>query len=276
MQEVEGKVAVITGAAGGIGLGMARAFAGVGMSLVLADIDGERLGGTVAALRDDDADVIGVPTDVGDAASMGSLADTALDQYGAVHLLACNAGGPLPRSVMELTGEDWDRVLSSNLFGVINGIQAFFPIMEAQGEGHINATSSMSGLLAFPPVATYNVAKFGVIALMETLARELRQRGSPVEVSVLCPAEVATRGVGHMMSLARASGYEASEAELAMVEQAQSGLLSGGMSPNEVGQIVLEGIRERRFWIFTHPDVVKGPIRERFEAMVRDGSLPDF
>ena len=230
MHDFVGKVAVVTGAAGGIGLGMARAFADAGMRLVLADIDHNRLRVAVDALRSAGATAVGVPTDVADRASVDALAAAVMDRYGAVHLLCNNAGGPLPRSVMEVKAEDWERVLSVNLFGVVNGIQVFLPIMEAGGEGHINATSSLSGLLAFPPVVTYNVAKFGVIAVMETLARELREARSPVEVSVLCPAAVATHAVGNMMRNAKKSGYIPSLDELAEVEEAEAGLLEGGMS----------------------------------------------
>ncbi|MFV1971434.1 MAG: SDR family NAD(P)-dependent oxidoreductase [Acidimicrobiia bacterium] len=276
MRDVAGKVAVITGGASGIGLGMARAFAGEGMKLALADIDEERLSNTVRSLRSAGVTVVGMPTDVADRASVDGLASAAVEQYGAVHLLCNNAGGPLPRSVAEVTRGDFDRVLGVNLYGVIHGIQAFLPIMESQGEGHINATSSMSGLLAFPPVVTYSVAKFGVIALMETLARELRDSGSDIEVSVLCPAETATDVVQNSMANARMSGYEPSPDELTYVEAAHAGLTGAGMDPDEVGRIAFEGIRDARFWIFSHPHLIEGPIRERFEAMAADGNLPDF
>jgi len=276
MNEVNGKVAVITGAAGGIGLGMAHAFADAGMSLVLADIDEERLAGAVSDLEAMGAAAIGVPTDVADRASIDSLASATLERFGAAHLVCNNAGSTLPRSVLEVTPDDWERGLGINLFGVINGIQAFVPILQEQGEGHINATSSMSGFVAFPPVVTYSVAKFGVIALMETLARELRNAGSPIEVSVFCPGEVATHAIDNAMHNARLSGYEPSPDELAMVEAAQTGLLQAGMDPDDVGRIVLDGVRQGRFWIFSHPQWLEGPIRERFDAMIADGSLPDL
>ncbi len=276
MDDFVGKVAVVTGAAGGIGLGMARAFADAGMRLVLADIDEDRLKETVDGFRSVGSAVVGVPTDVADRGSVDALAATVMERYGAVHLLCNNAGGPLPGLVMEVTTEDWERVLGANLFGVVNGIQVFLPIMQAQGEGHINATSSLSGLLATPPVVTYNVAKFGIIALMETLARELREAGSPIGVSVLCPAATATHCVANMMRNARKTGYEPSPDELAAVEEVDAELLGGGMDPDEVGRILLDGVRQGRFWIFSHPHLIDGPIRERFEAMATDGSLPDF
>ena len=220
--------------------------------------------------------VIGVPTDVADRAAIDSLASATLERFGAVHLVCNNAGSPMPRSVLEVTPDDWQRGLGINLFGVVNGIQAFVPILEEQGEGHINATSSMSGFVAFPPVVTYNVAKFGVIALMETLAREFTSAGSPVEASVFCPGEVATHAIDNAMHNARISGYEPSADELAMVEAAQAGLLQTGMDPDDVGRIMLDGVRQGRFWIFSHPEWLEGPIRERFDAMIADGSLPDL
>lgn len=276
MDDVGGKVAVITGAAGGIGLGMARAFAGAGMSLVLADIDEARLDEAVSSMQATGAVAIGVPTDVADRASVDSLASMTLERFGAVHLVCNNAGSPLPRSILNVTTEDWERGLGINLFGVVNGIHAFMPILEEQGEGHINATSSMSGFVAFPPVVIYNVAKSGVIAVMETLARELRAAGSPIEVSVFCPGEVATHAIDNAMHNACSSGYVPSPGELTSVEATQAGLLRSGMDPNDVGRIVLDGVRQGRFWIFSHPHWIEGPIRDRFDAMVANGSLPDL
>lgn len=274
MDTIEGRVAVITGSAGGIGLGMARAFSDAGMRLALADIDEDRLATAVAELREAGAEVVGVPTDVTDRAAVEALADSVMARFGSVHLLCNNAGLPLPRSVLATSPENWERGLAVNLFGVINGVQTFLPIMESRQEGHINTTSSMSGLIAFPPVAVYNVAKFGVIALMETLARELRETGSPVEVSVFCPGEVATHGVDNALRNAGRFGHMPTDDEVAVARAAQDGLLRSGMDPDEAGRIVLDGVTEGRFWIFSHPQWVDGPVRARFEAMVSDGSLP--
>lgn len=271
--DLKGKVAVITGAAGGIGLGAARAFAAAGMRLVLADIAESRLAAAAAELHENGADVQALPTDVRDKASIEILRDAALTRFNAVHLVCCNAGGPLPRKIIDLTQLDWSRALELNLFSVVNGVQVFLPLLEDQGEGHINATSSMSGLVPFPPVATYNVAKAGVIAFMETLAHELRDEDSPVTVSVLCPGEVATRAVENAMTLAQAAGYEASPVETESASIAQAGILKGGMDPDEVGRILLDGIQQGRFWIFTHPRWIEGPLKQRHEAMTRHGAL---
>jgi NAD(P)-dependent dehydrogenase (short-subunit alcohol dehydrogenase family) len=158
----------------------------------------------------------------------------------------------------------------------VNGIQAFMPIMEEQGEGHISATSSMSGLVAFPPVVVYNVAKFGVIAIMETFVRELRLAKSPIEASVFCPGEVATHAIDNAMTNAARAGLEATQDEIEAATGAQAGLLDSGMDADEAGRVALDGIRQGRFWIFSHPQWVDQPVRARFEAMASDGSLPDF
>ena len=275
MQDLSGKVAVVTGAAGGIGLGLAQAFVDEGLRVVLADIDESRLEDAVSGLARDGANVVGVPTDVAARVSVEALRDAAVDHFGAVHILCNNAGGPFPGATTDLSDAEWDFVLGANLFGVVNGIRAFLPLFEAQGEGHLNATSSMSGLVPFPPVVAYNVAKFGVIALMETLARELRMSDSPVEASVMCPGEVATRAVENAVVLARSSGHEPAVSQ-ELLESAQSGLLRTGIDPLEAGRITVEGIRTARFWIFTHPEWIEGPFRRRYEAMITDGSLPDL
>ncbi len=276
MREGKPKVVVITGAAAGIGLGIARAFTSGGAQVVMADIDASTLDAAVSGLRDQGADAFGVPCDVRSSDSMASLREAALRRFGGVDVVCLNAGGPIPRSTLEVQAADWERVLAVNLFGVINGVQAFLPFLAAAGGGHINATSSMSGLVPFPPVVAYNVAKAGVIAYMETLAHELRTEGSPVRVSVLCPGEVATRAVENAMRLARLEGHNASPEELDQAVAAQRGLLRGGISPEEVGRALIRGIEEDRFWIFTHPQWVQGPLKQRHRAMVNDGSLADI
>lgn len=198
------------------------------------------------------------------------------ERFGCAHLVCLNAGGPIPRRIAELERSDWSWVLEVNLFGVVLGVQSALPRLQAWGEGHLCATASMSGLVPFPPVATYNVAKAGVIAYMETLAHELRADGSPIGVSVLCPGEVATRGVDNALRLATAEGHRPSSAESEIASRAQSGILGAGIDPLEVGRTLLDGVRRRRFWIFTHPGWVEGLLERRHRAMVDDGSLIDL
>jgi len=227
-------------------------------------------------LRDHRVNAVGIPCDVRNLDSMTALRDEVLDRFGEVSVVCLNAGAPLPRRTVEVTSDDWDRILGVNLFGVVHGAQTFLPVMEEQEEGHINATSSMSGLIAFLPVVTYNVAKARIIAYMETLARELRASGSPVGVSVLCPADVASGAIENAMRLARSEGYEPQRWEVEAAEGAQAGLRQESMDPDEAGELLRRGIEEDRFWIFTHPEWVEGLVAERQAAMAKNGTLPNL
>ena len=192
MQRVEDRVAVVTGAASGIGLGIARAFAAAGMKVVLADVREEPLEQAAAELRDSGGQAIGVRTDVTRLDEVEALAAATLAEFGAVHVLCNNAGVGLFTRIAETTIDDWRWTLEIDLWGPIHGVKTFLPIIEREDEGHINSTSSMAGLLAVPRLGAYNVAKHGVVALMATLERELRAAHSPVRTSVLCPGAVNT------------------------------------------------------------------------------------
>ena len=187
MQRVEERVAVVTGAASGIGLGIARAFAAAGMKVVLADVREEPLEQAAAELRDGGGQAIAVRTDVTRLDEVEALAAATLAEFGAVHVLCNNAGVGGFARIADTTIDDWRWTLEVDLWGPIHGVKTFLPIIEAQDEGHINSTSSMAGLLAAPRLGAYNVAKHGVVALMATLERELRGAHSPVRTSVLCP-----------------------------------------------------------------------------------------
>lgn len=276
MADWRDRVVVVTGAAGGIGLGIGRAFGSKGARVVLSDIDEDRLADAVDNLRDHRIDAVGITCDVRILGSMETLRDEVLDRFGEVSVVCLNAGAPLPRLTVEVTSDDWDRILGVNLFGVVHGVQTFLPVMEDQGHGHINATSSMSGLISFPPVVTYNVAKAGVIAYVETLARELSSSGSPIGVSVLCPGEVAAGAIDNAMRLALSEGYEPQQWEVEAAEGAQAGLMREGMDPDMAGEILRQGIEEERFWIFTHPEWVNGLVAEKNAAMAKDGTLPSM
>jgi NAD(P)-dependent dehydrogenase (short-subunit alcohol dehydrogenase family) len=189
---VEGRVAVVTGAAAGMGLGMVRAFAAGGMRVVAADVRKEALDEAVAGLRAMGHDVVGVPTDVSQLADVENLATATIDTYGAVHVLCNNAGVGGRAPIAKTSIDDWEWILGIDLWGPIYGIKVFLPLIEKEEEGHINSTSSVAGLVAGAGVGAYNVAKHGVVALMATLERELRAAKSPVRASVLCPGAVNT------------------------------------------------------------------------------------
>ena len=193
MEDLQGKVAVITGGASGIGRAVAERAAAEGMKIVLADIEEGPLEQAVDDLGAAGAEAIGVRTDVADRASVEALRDRALDRFGAVHLVHNNAGIGLGGPIWEVTEEDWRWILGVNLWGVIHGVATFTPLLIEQGEGHIVNTASIAGLIVAPFLGPYNATKQAVVAISETLFKDLQTVAPPVGVSVLCPGFVQTR-----------------------------------------------------------------------------------
>ena len=197
MQELTGKVAVVTGAASGIGLALAERFVAEGMHVVLSDVDEPRLTEVTARLAEAGGDVAARICDTASEADVAALAEFTIERFGAAHVLCNNAGiggmGDAWIDPMAL----WERVVAINLYGVVHGIRSFLPIMSDQGEGHIVNTASMAGLGPMPGAAPYNATKHAVVAISEGLYLELKATGSPVEISVLCPSWVKTRLMEH-------------------------------------------------------------------------------
>src|SRR5438132_4651738 len=188
MKEFQGKVAVVTGAASGIGRGLAERCAQEGMKVVLADIEEQALMRACQELKAAGAQVLAVQTDVSKILDMEALAQKTIATYGAVHLLFNNAGVGAGTIIWESTLADWEWTLGVNLWGVIHGIRTFVPLMlEQDTEGHIVNTASVAGLTSGPDLGIYKVTKQGVVTLCETLYHELAHRGAKVKVSVLCP-----------------------------------------------------------------------------------------
>ena len=272
--EPQGRVAVVTGAAGGIGLGMARAFAGAGMSVVLADFDAERLEATAVSLRDAGHDAIGIRTDVSKLADVQALADGVMDAHGRVDVLCNNAGVATFSKLADTTIEDWEWTLGVDLWGPIFGVKVFQPLIGRSPSGHINSTSSVAGLIAGAAVGPYNVAKHGVIALMATLEREFRIGKTAHHASVLCPGPINTDiGRNSVHNRRQAAGERApATAAGEKLGGKMSNLLSSGMHPDEVGKLVLDAIVHGKFWVFTHPHLLKF-IREQQDMAEADRSL---
>ncbi|MCF8179344.1 MAG: SDR family NAD(P)-dependent oxidoreductase [Sulfuritalea sp.] len=255
MKQFSERTAVITGAASGIGLELARKAAVEGMQLVLADIEFDRLETAAATLALPAERVLLQKTDVSREADIAALADAAFTRFGGVHLLCNNAGVGLTRVTWEHSTADWEWVLGVNLWSVIFGIQHFLPkMLEQKDEGHIVNTSSVAGLLSTPGMAAYNVSKHGVVTISETLYGELLAAKAKVGVSVLCPAWVPT-GI-HESSRNRqdrfgdaapAAGLSAAY-EDRMGQAVKRGLLTAADMANEVFTAVGEG----RFYVIPH------------------------
>ena len=273
MKDVNGRVAVITGGGSGIGQGMARAFAGAGMKLVIADLDQAGLDATVEELSSAGTEIVGVSCDVSKLDQVEALAQTALDSFGAVHVLCNNAGIGVPTATHKMKLDDWRWIIDVDLWGPIYGVHVFLPIIEEQGEGHINSTSSMAGLIASGMMGAYNVAKHGVVALMASLERDLRGRKSPVTASVLCPGPINTNISRHSVEFRPSRSKPKADGETSgRVADSIQAALEQGMDPNEVGELVLDGILNDRFWILTHPRWARA-LERQLQALVDDQSL---
>jgi NAD(P)-dependent dehydrogenase (short-subunit alcohol dehydrogenase family) len=269
MRDLKGKTAVVTGGASGIGRGLAERFAHEGMSVVLADIEEGPLTEAAKALEGDGASVLAVPTDVSRADDVQTLADKAVAAFGAVHVICNNAGVGAGGPMWEIPQEDWDWVLGVNLFGVINGIRAFVPLLLAQGEGHVVNTASMAGLTSPPGMSPYNVSKHGVVTLSEGLRSELQMQGSAVGVSVLCPGFVRTRI--HESGRNRPGSEPMEEGDLDPSFGPMADFLrqavEAGIPPNQVAEKVVDAVLSNRFYILTHPDM-KPAIQSRMEEIL--------
>lgn len=269
MQDLKGRVAVVTGGASGIGRALADAFAAAGARLVLADVETEALERAAEELRSAGAEVLAAPTDVADAEQMDALAARTLAELGAVHVVCNNAGVAGGGVMWELTTADWEFVLRVNLWGVIHGIRAFVPHLVAQNEGHVVNTASMAGLISVPGLGPYNASKHAVVTLSETLAGELANAGAQVGVSVLCPGFVNTRIFDSERN--RPSELVNPGSELSAAERDERNRLAGefmaqAMAPGAVAEQVLDAIRTGRFYILTH-EGAEAAVAQRFEAI---------
>ena len=268
-----GHVAVVTGAGSGIGAALAAAFGAAGMRVVLADVEVAALEGVAASLRAKGIEALAVSTDVSDAEAVARLARTSVERFGRVDVLCNNAGVSTFNALADQTMTDWRWVLGVNLWGVVNGMQSFVPILRKQGTpAHIVSTSSIAGLWSGVPfIGPYAVSKVGVVSLSETLRDELRAENSPIGVSVLCPSSVST----HVMEAERNRPQElGSEQRTATAEQVRLMIRDGlfgpdGKSPEEVAAITLDAIRKNRFWIITHASA-RAALEARFASILAD------
>jgi NAD(P)-dependent dehydrogenase (short-subunit alcohol dehydrogenase family) len=267
MERVEDAVAFITGGASGMGLGMARVFSLAGMRVVIADIREDALEAALRQFPAENPGVIGVPLDVSDRAGYVRAADSAEKAFGKINVLVNNAGIGIVGSLLTATYADWDWGLAVNLGGVINGVQTVIPRIRRHGEGgHIVTTASMSGIFAAGLAGIYTTSKYAVVGLMESLRAELEPHS--IGVSAFCPGLVNTN-IGEVERL-RPPAYRDSAYGTAAAERAafmREKIFPHGMSPIEIGERVLEGIRRNDLWILTHSEYREGA-EERFDAIL--------
>jgi NAD(P)-dependent dehydrogenase (short-subunit alcohol dehydrogenase family) len=254
MENLRGKVAVITGGASGIGKAVAVRTAAEGMKLVLADIEEPALEATASALTAEGADVLAVVTDVSDASSVQALRDRALQHFGAVHLVHNNAGVGVGGPIWEVTEEEWRWILGVNLWGVVHGISAFVPVLLEQGEGHVVNTASIAGLSSTPGLGPYTATKHAVVAISESLFKDLRAAGAPIGVSVLCPGFVQT---GIAQSDRNRPDWAPEHDPQSAGERTSfiQAMVDAGIEPQTVAGRVVDAVRDGTFYILTHPEM---------------------
>jgi len=274
VDELGGRVAVVTGGASGIGRALAHACAGAGMKVVVADLDRVRVQEVETDLRSHGTEALGVRTDVADAEDMRRLADMTFSEFGAAHLVCLNAGVAAGGVAWELDERAWRWVLDVNLWGLIHGVRVFVPGLVAQGEGHVLVTASIGGLIGSPGMAAYSASKHAAIGVAESLREDLRLVGSPVGVTALCPGFTRTRmndsarnWPGHLGAPPEpglAPGHpQLREAFLARMDDA--------WDPAEVAAEALSAVRINEFWAVTDDEI--GPrLSAHLEPVLRGQS----
>lgn len=277
MKNLSGKVAVITGAASGIGQAMAERFAQAGMRLTLVDIESGRLEATAETLLRSGAEVKTEVVDVSDADAMDGLGESVLSHYGAVHLVCNNAGVATSGPLWELTEADWAFTFGANLWGVIHGVRVFGKMLVEQDEGHFVNTASMAGLVSVPGMGAYNVTKYGVVGLSETLYADLQVAGSNVGVSILCPAFVQTeiwnsernrpRHLQNEKDTSPEAASHASEKEGA--RESLRSIIEKSMPTGIVAERVHDAVLANQLFIITH-EATKPALEARVQSILND------
>lgn len=271
MDDLRGKVAVVTGAASGIGRAMAERFGREGMRLVLADVEQGALDATAAELAADGVELTSIRVDVSSQADIEAMAAATFERFGTVHVVCNNAGvGSRGLTMHDLPTEDYEWVLGVNVWGVIHGIRAFLPHLRLQDEGHIVNTASVSGLYHLPRMGPYNASKAAVVALSETLFHELAAEGSHVGVSVVCPSWVRTNISAAVRNIPERLAWDLTTeqaAEMAEYKAKRRAQQPEAMDAADVAGQVVDAIRAQRFYVITHPESLD-QIRARFDRIL--------
>ncbi|HUZ20447.1 MAG TPA: SDR family NAD(P)-dependent oxidoreductase [Acidimicrobiales bacterium] len=262
MSDHGGKVAVVTGAASGIGFAIAERAGAEGMTVVLADLDTERLASARDALTAKGMEAHAMEVDVSERSSVMHLAERVQEEVGPTWLLVNNAGVFVAAPFMQSTVAQWEFILGVNLWGVVHGMHAFLPGMVERNAGHVVNTSSVDGLVTVQNTSSYVASKHAVVALTETLHRELQDAGSDVGVSVLCPGAIVTD------ILRSARHWPARLGPAPAVPDGEYPRLDEMMQPEEVATKVFDSLEARRFWILTHPEQYAPAMRARTEEAI--------
>jgi NAD(P)-dependent dehydrogenase (short-subunit alcohol dehydrogenase family) len=250
--DLKGKTAVITGGASGIGLATAIQFSKAGAKIVLGDIEDGPLENQVKEMRSHGATVIGVHCDVAKESDVEALRDAALKEFGAVHVIFNNAG-VAGGSTIGTPKKVWDWVMSVNLDGVVNGMNAFIPLFLEQNEGHVVNTASEAGLVGVAGMGPYNASKFAVVGISESLFHELANTGKNVHVSVLCPNFVRTRIFESERNMPKDLASYAENPESQEIKKIAAALVNSGIDAADVAKAVEDAVVNEKFWILTHP-----------------------
>lgn len=276
MHDLAGKVAVVTGAASGIGNAMARRFAADGMKVVLSDIEEPALDRAASELAASGADVLAVVTDTSIRDSVEELAERTTEHFGVVHVVCNNAGvGSRGLKLVDVPERDFEWVLGVNLWGVMYGIWAFLPHLRDQNEGHIVNTASISGFSHRPRMGPYNASKAAVIAVSETLQFELEDEGSDVGVTVVCPGWVRTNISQAVRNLPEQYHYELTPeqaADMAEYKAHRKRVVTGGaIEPSVLAEQVRDAVLAKQFYVFTDDGSIDDAA-SRFDRIVRSQS----
>jgi NAD(P)-dependent dehydrogenase (short-subunit alcohol dehydrogenase family) len=274
MDSLPGRVAVVTGAASGIGLALARRFGADGMRVVMADIEAETLEREAAGLAAEGVDVCTAIADTSVESDVEALAELTIARFGGVHLVCNNAGvGSRGLTIADLPRRDFEWVLGVNLWGVIHGVRAFLPHLRAEDAGHIVNTASVSGLYYHPRMGPYNASKAAVIALSETLKFELDAERANVGVSVLCPSWVRTNISTAVRNLPERLHYELTPEQAAEMAEYKARrrrqLTEEAIDADEVALQVRDAVLVNRFYVITHPESLTN-MSDRFDRILND------
>ena len=268
MQDFQGRVAVVTGAASGIGLGVTERFLAEGMKVVMADIEQASLDRESERLTAAGGDVLAVRCDVRDPDSVAALADTTVSHFGAVHVIMNNAGVAPGGPMLDTTAADWRWIVDVNVLGVAYGVTTFGPILRDQGEGHIINVASEAGHVTSAALGMYSATKHAVVGLTESLYRELE--GTGVSTHCLCPNLVSTK-IFHS-ERNRDDQNELTAAQTATMAPLREAITAMGIPTEQVANDIIEAMKRDRFWIFTH-DMTTQALQVRY-ADIEAGRNP--